>query len=192
MTTTRRFRFYETGSADVLCLETAELPEPGPGLARVRHTAIAVNFIDIYFRTGTYPAALPSELGSDAVGVVELMQEIRALGVRIALDDFGTGYSSLSYLQRLPIDELKIDRSFVQHVATDSDDGAIVRATIALAHELGIRVVAEGVETATQQQFLASQHCDMAQGFLFGRPQPLDADGTPPAGDPQRPSGVGQ
>jgi diguanylate cyclase (GGDEF)-like protein len=121
---------------------------------------------------------------NDAAGVVELMQEIRALGVRIALDDFGTGYSSLSYLQRLPIDELKIDRSFVQHLATDSDDGAIVRATIALAHELGILVVAEGVETATQQQFLAAQRCDMVQGFLYGRPQPLAADGSPPAGGP--------
>ena len=75
MTTARRFRFYETGGADVLRLETAELPEPGPGQARVRHTAIAVNFIDIYFRTGTYPAALPSELGSDAVGVVEAIGE---------------------------------------------------------------------------------------------------------------------
>ena len=119
---------------------------------------------------------------NDAAGVVELMQEIRALGVRIALDDFGTGYSSLSYLQRLPIDELKIDRSFVQHLATDSDDGAIVRATIALAHELGILVVAEGVETTHQQQFLAAQHCDMVQGFLYGRPAPLQADGSPPEG----------
>jgi NADPH:quinone reductase len=75
MTIAKRFRFFETGSADVLRLETAELPEPGPGLARVRHTAIAVNFIDIYFRTGLYPAALPSELGSDAVGVVEAIGE---------------------------------------------------------------------------------------------------------------------
>jgi NADPH:quinone reductase len=75
MTTSRRFRFYETGGADVLRWETAELPEPGPGQARVRHTAIAVNFIDIYFRTGLYPAALPSELGSDAVGVVEAIGE---------------------------------------------------------------------------------------------------------------------
>jgi NADPH:quinone reductase len=75
MTTSRRFRFYETGGADVLRWETAELAEPGPGQARVRHTAIAVNFIDIYFRTGLYPAALPSELGSDAVGVVEAIGE---------------------------------------------------------------------------------------------------------------------
>ena len=75
MTTAKRISFYETGSADVLRLETAELPEPATGQARVRHTAIAVNFIDIYFRTGVYPAALPSELGSDAVGVVEAIGE---------------------------------------------------------------------------------------------------------------------
>ncbi len=75
MTMAHRFRFYETGGAEVLRWETAELPEPGPGQARVRHTAIAVNFIDIYFRTGLYPAALPSELGSDAVGVVEAVGE---------------------------------------------------------------------------------------------------------------------
>ncbi len=75
MTTAHRFRFYETGGAEVLHWETAELAEPGPGQARVRHTAIAVNFIDIYFRTGVYPAALPSELGSDAVGIVEVIGE---------------------------------------------------------------------------------------------------------------------
>ena len=113
---------------------------------------------------------------TDASEAVALMQEIRALGVRIALDDFGTGYSSLSYLQRFPIDELKIDRSFVQHVATNPDDAAIVRATIALAHELGIQVVAEGVETEVQSAFLAAQHCDIAQGFLLGRPKPLSHD----------------
>jgi EAL domain-containing protein (putative c-di-GMP-specific phosphodiesterase class I) len=115
---------------------------------------------------------------NDASEVVELMQEISALGVRIALDDFGTGYSSLSYLQRFPIDELKIDRSFVQHIASNSDDAAIVRATIALAHELGILVVAEGVETAAQSDFLAAQHCDIAQGFLYGRPQALKGGGV--------------
>ena len=110
---------------------------------------------------------------TDASEVAELLQEISALGVRIALDDFGTGYSSLSYLKRFPINELKIDRSFVQHMATNSDDAAIVRATIALAHELGILVVAEGVETEAQSQLLAAQRCDIAQGFLFGRPQAL-------------------
>jgi diguanylate cyclase (GGDEF)-like protein len=129
--------------------------------------------------SGIAPALLKLEITettamTDAARVIELLEEIKALGVRIAVDDFGTGYSSLAYLKRFPIDELKIDRSFVQDVATDADDAAIVRATIALAHELGIQVVAEGVETRQQSAFLSAQSCDIVQGFLYGRPQPLD------------------
>ena len=129
--------------------------------------------------SGIPPALLKLEITettamTDAAQVIELLEEISALGGRIAVDDFGTGYSSLAYLKRFPINELKIDRSFVQDVATDSDDAAIVRATIALAHELGILVVAEGVENQAQSSFLAAQHCDIVQGFMYGMPLPLN------------------
>jgi len=109
-------------------------------------------------------------LMGDAEAGIALLQTLRARGYGLSLDDFGTGYSSLSYLKRFSIDELKIDRSFVTDAANGGRHGAVAAAIIALGHELGLQVVAEGVETAEQSAFLLQRGCDVQQGYLFSRP----------------------
>lgn len=116
-----------------------------------------------------------STLISDADGAVETLRELAALGVKISIDDFGTGYSSLAYLKRLPLHELKIDRTFVDGLGDDTDDTAIVGATVALAHALGLSVTAEGVETADQLERLRVIGCQEAQGYFVSRPVPAAA-----------------
>jgi diguanylate cyclase (GGDEF)-like protein len=115
-----------------------------------------------------------SSLVGDAARTTEVLNRLNELGVRIAIDDFGTGYSSLAYLRRLPVHELKIDRSFLAGVPHDRANAAIVRSTVELARGLGLAVVAEGVETAEQLAFLEKIGCDVAQGYLVARPMPAD------------------
>ena len=103
------------------------------------------------------------------------LQRLRAKGVKIAIDDFGTGYSSLAYLRRFPIDTLKIDIAFIREVTTNPQDAAITRTIIELAHNLKLRVVAEGVETQDQMAFLKEAGCDQIQGYLFSRPLPVES-----------------
>ena len=101
---------------------------------------------------------------------IAVLDRLRELGVRFAIDDFGTGYSSLSYLKRLPVDEVKIDKSFVKDMALDSDLASIVRSTIDLARNLDLMVIAEGVEDEVTLDMLAGLGCDVVQGYYFARP----------------------
>jgi diguanylate cyclase (GGDEF)-like protein/PAS domain S-box-containing protein len=132
-------------------------------------------------RHGLAPRALEIEVTEnvllDRAGnrIAQSLWEMHDLGVAIALDDFGTGYASLSHLKRFPVDRLKIDRSFVREIESREQDAIIVRAIINLAHNLGIKVVAEGIETPAQFEFLREQGCDIAQGYLIGRPMSADA-----------------
>ena len=123
------------------------------------------------------PSALRLEITESAAMreveiITQVLQEVNNLGVQISIDDFGTSYSSLDYLKRFPVDTIKIDRTFIRHVSYDVNDAAISTAIITMAHILGLKVVAEGVETEDQLEFLRSQHCDEVQGYLLGRPQP--------------------
>ena len=129
----------------------------------------------ILAKTGLEPNYLELELTEtflmqDSRSTVAVLQDLKALGVHLALDDFGTGYSSLSYVKRFPIDTLKIDQSFVRDIATDADDASIVSAVISMGKSLHMRVVAEGIETREQLEFLKKHDCPFGQGYLFSPP----------------------
>jgi EAL domain-containing protein (putative c-di-GMP-specific phosphodiesterase class I) len=114
-----------------------------------------------------------SLLIQDIEDIVQKMDALRSLGVGFSLDDFGTGYSSLNYLKRLPLDQLKIDQSFVRDVQTSDSDAAIARTVISLGKSMGFAVIAEGVETGGQRQFLMENDCHLFQGYFFSKPLPL-------------------
>jgi EAL domain-containing protein (putative c-di-GMP-specific phosphodiesterase class I)/FixJ family two-component response regulator len=125
--------------------------------------------------TGLEPQSLEIELTeslvmNDVDRSIDILQRLKAIGLQMSIDDFGTGYSSLAYLKRFPIDLLKIDQAFVRDIETSSDDAAIVKTIISMAHSLGIRVIAEGVETEAQCNFLRLNMCDEIQGYFFSRP----------------------
>jgi diguanylate cyclase len=145
-----------------------------PGLSR--------RVLRILEATGLEPSYLKLELTESAVvrnpeTAIATLLELRSLDIELSLDDFGTGYSSFSYLQQFPFDSLKIDRSFVRNVTQDSKNAAILVAIIKLAHSLNLKVVAEGVETEAQQEFLRQHQCDMMQGYYFSRPVTPDVIG---------------
>ncbi len=142
-----------------------------------RHAAMVETVRRALEETEADPAWLDIELTESSImkdqeGVVASLRELKQLGIGVSVDDFGTGYSSLARLKRFPIDVLKVDQSFVRNVTTDASDAAIAATIVTLAKSLGMRVIAEGVETEEQADFLRSKGCDGAQGYLFSRPLP--------------------
>jgi EAL domain-containing protein (putative c-di-GMP-specific phosphodiesterase class I) len=128
-----------------------------------------------------------SAIMDDPDGALKTLTGLNDLGIALFVDDFGTGYSSLGYLQRLPVDAVKIDKSFVKQMLVSTDSTSIVRATITLAHDLGIKVVAEGVENQAMWDYLAELRCDVAQGYFVGKPMPADEFQAWLAKSPYRP-----
>ena len=162
------------------CLQLAEWQDAGFDLVmRVNLSARQVNqpdlvdrIVEIVSDSQIEPSALCLEITETAVMAdaelsMDVLGKLAAVGMRLAIDDFGTGYSSLEYLKRFPVHALKIDRSFIAGLATNSDDAAIVRATLSLAESMGLEVTAEGVETEEQRAGLLALGCERAQGFLF-------------------------
>jgi len=169
------------------CLQQAtwavHLGENAPPMVCVNVSAhqFVPGFVDLVRHTIASTGVLPEMVGveitesvvmGDVGAAVGIMHELKALGLVLSIDDFGTGYSSLSQLKRFPIDELKIDKSFIDGLGSDPGDTAIVAAIVAMAHALGLLVIAEGVETIDQLTRLRNLGCDMAQGYLFSRPLP--------------------
>ena len=178
-----------------------KFPEASPFFMSVNLSAKQFNHMmliaqvdDVLRRTGLNPRQLKLEITEGAVmdnidAATEMLRQLRDLGVQLAIDDFGTGYSSLSYMHRCPIDALKVDRSFVTRMSTDRESRGIVKTIITLGDELGMDVVAEGVETAEHRAALAGLACEYGQGYFFSRPLEADSaaallrDGAPWVGD---------
>lgn len=173
--------------------------------AGLQNLRIAINVSARQFREKNFPDRIAQILGQAYLdpqsveleitetsimehgeSALTVLREIRNMGISIAIDDFGTGYSSLSYLKRLPIDCVKLDRSFVSGATTDPKDAALVMAIITLAHNLDLKVVAEGVETEEQRDFLRLLRCDAGQGYLFGKPMPAAVFEATISGNPRR------
>ena len=136
-------------------------------------------FAEILMRHNVKPASFcleitESTIMDDPVRALQTLERLHAMGVELSIDDFGTGYSSLAYLKRLPVDELKIDKSFVMNMEHDTDDAQIVRSTIDLGHNMGLRVVAEGIESEVVWNLLADMGCDQGQGYFISRPMPAE------------------
>ena len=134
----------------------------------------------VLVQTGLDPSCLELEITENSLvhdtgSFIKTLHELKSLGIKLAIDDFGTGYSSMAYLKDFPVDRLKIDQVFVSHLETEPSNIAILKAIIALGHSLGIKVIAEGVETAYQQAFLHGIGCDELQGYLFSKPLPAEA-----------------
>jgi EAL domain-containing protein (putative c-di-GMP-specific phosphodiesterase class I) len=176
----------------VLKIACAQLKAWG-GTTHTRNLQLAVNVSARQFRHPNFVAQVQQALSSNAINpellklelteslvldniddTIIKMHALREIGVRFSLDDFGTGYSSFSYLTQLPLDQLKIDRSFVCNIGVKSADAIIVQTIIGMAHNLGIEVIAEGVETEAQRIFLEQYGCHACQGYLFSKPVPIE------------------
>jgi EAL domain-containing protein (putative c-di-GMP-specific phosphodiesterase class I) len=141
---------------------------------------LAASVAEMLDITGLTPSLLELEVTEDILlldeeRVLDIFRRIEELGVRVVFDDFGTGYASLSYLKKFPLDGLKIDRSFVLELRPDSDDAAIVSSTIGLSRQLGLTVIAEGIENQATADLLINMGCEQGQGYFFGRPMPAQA-----------------
>jgi EAL domain-containing protein (putative c-di-GMP-specific phosphodiesterase class I) len=159
----------------------------------------------VLLETGLTPSRLEIEITESLLAderALALARRLKTLGVHLVMDDFGTGYSSLQTLQTFPFDKLKIDRSFINNVESNTQSATIVRAIIGLCRGLGVPVLAEGVERQAQHDFLTEEACDEVQGYLFGRPQPIavyqaiingeDSSGTDGAADAGTREGMGR
>jgi EAL domain-containing protein (putative c-di-GMP-specific phosphodiesterase class I)/CheY-like chemotaxis protein len=174
---------------DTACRQLKELCDQG-----MTGPVVAVNISPTHFQRSNFVAGISAVLSKYALdaGLLELeitesvllhnadraietLHQLKQLGVKIAIDDFGTGFSSLNYLKRLPIDKVKIDRSFIKEIISDRHDAAITQGIISMAHHLGLKVIAEGVEGEPQVAFLKKSNCDELQGYYFAKPMPFEA-----------------